>query len=62
MYIKKCAARAKVVVLLNRSIFFPVLVAAPSSLLKLPNIAWKTVSKAFLRSKLTAEVVMPNQC
>ena len=51
------------VVLLNKSIvLFAVLVAAPFSLPKLPNIAWETVSKAFLRSKLTAEVVMPNQC
>ena len=53
----------KVVVLLNKSIvLFAVLVAAPSSLLKLPNIAWETVSKAFVRSKITAEVVMLNQC
>ena len=53
----------KVVVLLNKSIvFFAVLVAAPSSLLTLPNIAWETVSKAFVRSKITAEVVMLNQC
>ena len=51
----------KVVVLLNKSIvLFAVLVAASPSLLKLPNVAWETVSKAFVRSKLTAEVVMPN--
>ena len=62
MYKKVCYT-CKVVVLLNKSIvLFAVLVAAPLSLLKLPNIAWETVSKAFLRSKLTAEVVMPNQC
>ena len=62
MYKKVCCT-CKVVVLLNKSIvLFAVLVAAPLSLLKLPNIAWETVSKAFLRSKLTAEVVMPNQC
>ena len=51
----------KVVVLLNKSIvLFAVHIAASPSLLKLPNIAWETVSKAFVRSKLTAEVVMPN--
>ena len=58
---KKSVLYCKVVVLLNKSIvLFAVLVAASSSLLKLPNIAWETVSKAFVRSKLTAEVVMPN--
>ena len=51
----------KVVVLLNISIvLFAVHIAASSLLLKLPNVAWETVSKAFVRSKLTAEVVMPN--
>ena len=59
---KKVGFTCKVIVLLNKSIvFFAVLFAAPS-LLKLPNIAWEMVSKAFVRSKLTAEVVMPNQC
>ena len=59
--VEKSLLHYKVVVLLNKSIvLFAVLVAASSSLLKLPNIAWETVSKAFVRSKLTAEVVMPN--
>ena len=59
--VEKSVLHCKVVVLLNKSIvLFAVLVAASSSLLKLPNIAWETVSKAFVRSKLTAEVVMPN--
>ena len=52
--VEKRVLHCKVVVL------FAVLVAASPSLLKLPNVAWETVSKAFVRSKLTAEVVMPN--
>ena len=58
---KKSVLHCKVVVLLNKSIvLFAVHIAASSSLLKLPNIAWETVAKAFVSSKLTAEVVMPN--
>ena len=55
---KKCAARAKLLFCFNKSVVFCCL----SSLLKLPNIAWETVSKAFVRSKIMVEVVMPNQC
>ena len=33
-----------------------------SSVLNLPNMAWETVWKALVRSTITAEVVMPNQC
>ena len=59
--VEKSVLHCKVVVLLNKSIvLFAVLFAASSSLLKPPNVAWETVSKAFVRSKLTAEVVMPN--
>ena len=62
MYKKVCCT-CKVVVLLNESVvFLPFSLPSPSSLLKLPNIAWETVSKASVKSKITTEVVKPNQC
>ena len=60
MYKKVCCT-CKVVALLKKSIaFLPF--SLPSPLLALCNIAWETVSKALVKSKITPEVVTPNQC
>ena len=58
---KVCSTR-KVVVLLNKSIaYLPFSLPSPSSLRTFPNIACETVSKASVKTKITAEVVKPNQ-
>ena len=61
MYKKVCCT-CKVVVLLNKSIaYLPFSLPSPSSLRTFPNIACETVSKASVKTKITAEVVTPNQ-
>ena len=59
---KKVCCKCKVVALLKKSIaFLPFSLPSPSSLPALCNIAWETVSKALVKSKITPEVVTPNQ-
>ena len=62
MYKKVCCT-CKVVVLPNESVvFLPFSLPSPSSFITLSNISWETVSKASVKSEITAEVVKPNQC